>query len=67
MTFYPINLITVVNGPHFEDRNHKPEPGLSPTFSFEPDLKPESQICRMSQDVRNCGALVVQQSRPKHD
>ena len=36
-------------------RNYKPEPDSSPTFIFEAPLRPESQIYRGSQDMRNCG------------
>jgi len=36
-------------------RNYKPEPGSSPTLIFEARFRPESQICRGIQDMRNCG------------
>ena len=37
-------------------RYHKPEPFPSPRFIFEARFRPEGQICRVSQDKRNCGA-----------
>ena len=39
--------------------NMEPEPGSSPTIIFEARFRPESQIYRMSQDMRNCGVLVA--------
>jgi len=35
-------------------RNHKPEPGSSPTFIFKARFSPESKIYRGSSDMRNC-------------
>jgi len=46
--------------------NLKPEREItSPnlTFMFKAQFRPESQIYRVSQDVRNCGASVPYQSR----
>jgi len=36
-------------------RNHKPEPGSSPTFIFEARFRVESHIYRGSWNMRNCG------------
>jgi len=36
-------------------RNHKPEPGPIPTFIFKARFRPESQIYRVSQSMRNYG------------
>ena len=36
-------------------RSNKPKPDPSPTFIFEARFRPESQIHRVSQDMRNCG------------
>jgi len=35
-------------------RNHKPKPGSRPTFIFEAQFRPESQIYQGSYDMRNC-------------
>ena len=42
------------------DLNHKPEPGPRPIFIFESRFRPESQIYRVSQDMRNSGVSKTQ-------
>ena len=37
--------------------NHRSELGPSPIFDFEVRFRPESQVYRISQNTRNCGAL----------
>jgi len=38
-----------------------PKPGPSPTYIFEARFRPESQIYRVSEDMRNCELLVEEQ------
>jgi len=46
----------VVKGTHFEAWTPPdPEPGSSPTYSFEARFRLENQIYQGSQDMRNCG------------
>jgi len=33
-----------------------PEPGWNSTFIFEAQFGPESQVCRLSQDMHNCNS-----------
>ena len=59
---HAVYLTSVVNRLHFEARTRS-EPSSNPTFIFEARFRPESQISRVSQDMRNCGILVAYQSK----